>query len=258
MSAHLAKGFHTVTAYPVVRDAAAFIEFLKTVFGAEETFRAIGSAGGIHAEIRVAGSMLMLGGGGPDLNWSGDPSPMAFHISVPDIEAAYRRSLDAGATSLTEPQDQFWGERTANVRDPFGNFWYIGTRQGEKYYFEEFPKLQPYLHVVQAEPVIDFFKRTFDAEELGRYTSPEGRIEHTTLRIGDATIEMTEAQGPYQPMPSTFYVYVTDADAAYKRALESGATSISEPTDQPYGDRSGAVCDPFGNRWFLATTIQSE
>ena len=258
MSAHLAKGFHTATAYPVVSDAVAFIEFLKTVFDAKETFRAVGAAGGIHAEVRLAGSMLMLGGGGPDLHWSGDPSPMAFHVSVPDVDAVYRKALGAGANSLNEPKDQFWGERTANIKDPFGNFWYIGTRQGETYYFEGMPKLQPYLHPEKARPVVEFLTRAFGAEETGRVTLENGRIEHTTIRIGDATIEMTEAQGPFQPMPSTFYVYVQNADESFHRALEAGATSISEPADQPYGDRSGAVCDPFRNRWFLATTIQSE
>jgi uncharacterized glyoxalase superfamily protein PhnB len=183
---------------------------------------------------------------------------MAFHLSVPDTDAVYARALQTGAQSFTEPEDQFWAERTANLKDPFGNFWYVGTRKGDKFYFDGMPMLQPYLHPEKAEPVIDFLKRAFDAEELGRSTMPNGRIEHTTIRIGDATLEITEAQGPYQPMPSTFYVYVENTDDSYARAIDAGATSISAPKIQSPGDRSGAVCDPFGNRWFLATPLPKE
>jgi uncharacterized glyoxalase superfamily protein PhnB len=64
---------------------------------------------------------------------------------------------------------------------------------------------------------------------------------------------MGEAQGPYQPMPTMFYLYVPNCDELYRRALAAGATSISEPKDQPYGDRSGAVKDVFGNQWYIAT-----
>jgi PhnB protein len=253
MSAYIRPGFRTLTACPTVPDAPAFLEFLKTVFAAEETFQTVGGAGGIHGEVRIGDSTLMLGGGGPGLYWPGPANPMAFHISVPDCDAAYSRALKAGASSLTEPVDQSWGERNANVKDPFGNYWYIGTHKGESYSYPGMPELQPYLHPLKAEPVIDFIKQAFNAEELGRFTTPEGRMEHTTLRIGDATLEMTEATGPYQPMPSMFYLYVPDADASYNRALEAGATSISRPSDQPYGERSGGVTDPFGNRWYLAT-----
>jgi len=69
-------------------------------------------------------------------------------------------------------------------------------------------------------------------------------------------IEMGEAHGQWQPMPTAIYMFVPDADAVYRRALEAGAASLWEPTDQPYGDRSGAVTDPFGNTWYIATHIK--
>lgn len=69
-------------------------------------------------------------------------------------------------------------------------------------------------------------------------------------------IEMGKANGPYQPMPTAFYLYVEDADALYERALHAGATSLWPPTDQPYGDRNGGVQDPFGNQWFPSTRIK--
>jgi PhnB protein len=253
MGSFIPKGFRTLTGYPVVRDAAGLIEFLKETFGAGEAFRTIGGAGGIHCEMRFGDSMLMLGGGGEASTWAGEPRPMAFHLSVPDVDITYQRALAHGAVSLQEPDDQFWNERTANIRDPFGNHWYIGTHKGDTWYFEGLPVLQPYLHPVHAEPVIDFLTRAFGAQELGRHTSREGKILHSTLQIGDGSLEMSEADGPYQPMPGMFYLYVPDVDASYRLAVEAGGTAMSAPVDQSYGDRSARVDDPFGNQWYMAT-----
>jgi uncharacterized glyoxalase superfamily protein PhnB len=161
--------------------------------------------------------------------------------------------MERGSVSLQEPADQPWGERTANVKDPFGNHWYIATFKGENYFSEGAPTVQPYLHPVGAEAAIDFLKRAFGATEEGRSASPEGIILHTTLKIGDAALEMSEADGIYQPMPGMFYFYVPDVDSVYRRALEAGATSISEPADQFYGDRSAGVKDTIGNLWYFAT-----
>jgi uncharacterized glyoxalase superfamily protein PhnB len=111
------------------------------------------------------------------------------------------------------------------------------------------------LHPVESVPVIDFLKNAFDAEELGRAASPEGRVWHTTIKIGDATLEMSDAHERYQPMPTMFYLYVEDTDTLYMRALKAGGSSISEPTDQFYGDRVGAIKDPFGNQWYIATHL---
>jgi PhnB protein len=251
------KGYSTLTTYLVAQDADGLIDFMTKTFDAEEKFRSgPGSEGGLHAEVRVGDSMLMVGGGAAGMKWRGTPMPSAFHIYVPDCDATYARALEAGATSITKPADQEYGERTANVKDAAGNFWYIATYKGENYRWGGAPTLQPYLHPLRAEPVLKFVKRAFGAEELGRYTAPDGMIHHTTVKIGNAYMEMGEATGPYQPMPTMFYLYVEDCDALYKRALAAGATSISEPTDQPYGDRSGGVTDPFGNKWYIATHIK--
>src|SRR5439155_19649800 len=96
----------TVTPYPVAQNADALIELVKRACGAYGRFRAIGPAGGIHAEIRIGDSMLMMGGGGPGLSWRGESSPMAFHMYVPVCDATYIRALEAGGTSIAEPVDQ--------------------------------------------------------------------------------------------------------------------------------------------------------
>jgi len=252
------KGYRTVTPYPVSQDVPGLIEFVKRVFDAEETFRTIGSAGGIHAEVRIGDSMMMMGGGGPGLSWRGDSIPMAFHIYVPDCDATYERALEAGASTIAAPADQVYGERSASVKDPAGNHWYIATHKGANYKWEGAPTIQPYLHPLRAEPVISFLKRAFGAHDLGRHATPDGVIYHVTLTIGDSHLEMGEAQGPYQPMPGMFYLTVPDCDAVYRRALAAGATSIAEPADQPYGARSGGVKDAFGNQWYIATPIKGE
>jgi uncharacterized glyoxalase superfamily protein PhnB len=80
-------------------------------------------------------------------------------------------------------------------------------------------------------------------------------VTHAKIRLGDTILEMGEAHGEYEPMPTGLHFYVPDVDAVYARALEAGAASICHPTDQPYGERLGGVRDPAGNSWFLATPL---
>jgi PhnB protein len=83
---------------------------------------------------------------------------------------------------------------------------------------------------------------------------PDGRIGHAEVRIDDSVIMIgDDREETWKAMPSSIYLYVVDCDAVYKRALEAGATSLMEPKDQFYGDRSGGVKDPAGNHWFIAT-----
>jgi PhnB protein len=250
------KGFRTVTPYMSASDGAALLEFAKNVFGAEEMFRSIGSAGGIHGEVRLGDTMLMMGGGIPGKAWKATPNTAALHVYVKDCDATYQRALAAGATSIDEPADQSYGERSATVKDFAGNFWYIATYKGENYKWEGAPDVQPSLHPLRADAVINFLKRAFGAEEVGRHATPDGVIHHATVKVGTSLMELGDAHGPYQPMKSMFYMYVPDVDAVYRRALAAGATSIGEPTDQDYGDRNAGVRDPYGNDWYIATHIK--
>jgi PhnB protein len=250
------KGYRTVTPYLISQDGPALLEFTKQAFGAEETFRALGSAGGLHGEARIGDSMLMIGGGIPGREFRATPNTHALHLYVPDCDAVYDRALGAGATSVDEPRDQEYGERSGSVKDPAGNFWYIATHQGETYTPKGLNSVNVYMHLLRAEPVISFLKRAFGAREIGKYASPEGVIHHAEIRVGDSVVEMGEVHGKYPPMPTMFYLYVPDCDAVYGRALRAGATSIAEPLDHAYGDRSGAVKDAFGNQWHIATHIK--
>ena len=250
------EGYHTITPYLVVQDAPALIEFVKQTFAGEVKFQSIGSAGGIHAEVRVGDSMLMIGGGGPGLSWRGEALPTSLHVYVEDADVVYRRALQAGATSIEEPTDQPYGDRETGVKDGSGNLWWIATHREGGYIPQGLHSVTPFLHPLRAQPFISFLQRAFGAEEISRHASPDGTIQHAAVRIGDSALEMGEAHGPYQPMPTMFYLYVPDVDAWYRRAVEAGATSLHEPADQPYGDRSGGVRDAFGNQWYIATHIR--
>jgi PhnB protein len=251
------EGFRTVTPYVAVHDVPALIDFAVRTFGATEHGRTSGGGGGIHAEIEIGDSKLMIGGGSREQPWSGDPRTTAFHVYVPNVDEVFERALQAGATAIQEPTEMPYGERGCGVKDPAGNTWYVATAHGASYVPETLHSVTVYLHPRRAEPLIAFLKRAFDAEELGKYASPDGVIQHAAVRIGDSPIEMGEAQGPYQPMVTRFYLYLPNVDAAYQRAIDAGATSIMPPKDQPYGERVAGVKDAFGNEWFMARPVDA-
>jgi PhnB protein len=114
----------------------------------------------------------------------------------------------------------------------------------------------PYLIVQGADKLIDFMKAAFGALEIVRMLQPDGTIGHTEMRIGDSMIMLGEAREQWKAMPTTLYLYLEDVDAAYGRALAAGATSVHAPSDQFYGDRTGAVQDMCGNFWWVATRVE--
>jgi len=248
------EGHDAVTPYLTVQRAAELLDFVKQAFGATELFRGTGSAGGLHAEVRIGNSVVMIGGA------PGMPipeKPGILHLYVRDVDGAYHRALQAGATSTYEPTDRDYGDREAAIKDPFGNTWYLATSKATGHAPEGYRSVTPYFHPRGAAGMIDFVKQAFGAEEIARYSDDQGTVNHAALKIGDSLIEMGEAHGPYQPSPMAIYLYVPDVDASYRRALEAGATSISPPADQPYGDRNATVEDRFGHTWYIATHLRT-
>ena len=246
------EGFRTVTPYLTVADVHEEIEFVTRTFGATGTIYGLGSAGGFHSEYKIGDSMIMIGGGGKGSSWKGSPTPAALHLYVENVDAVYQRALEAGGVSLYAPMDQEYGDRDAAIRDAGGNEWYIGTHKGADYTPAGTTNLMPYLHPQGAPKMIEFLKQAFNAEEVAVHQSPDGIVRHATVKIGNSIVEMGEAHGQWQPMPMTFMLYVEDADAWYARAMKAaGIISISVPADQPYGDRVGAVKDPFGNTGYI-------
>jgi PhnB protein len=247
------EGYRTITPYLTVREAPQLLEFLSQAFGAQVLFQGTGSAGGMHAEVKIGDSKLMVGGGGA---YPGPWFPTSIHLKVDDVDTVYARALEAGAASIYAPADADYGERGAGIRDLSGNQWYLATPKGETHFLPEMGTVTPYLNPRGAGKLIDFLKQAFNAEEVARHEEPAGTVVHAKVRLGNSILEMGEAHGQYQPMPSMFYMYVNNVDAAYERAVKAGAKSLSAPADQPYGDRNGAVEDPFGNQWYLAARVK--
>lgn len=124
---HIPKGFHTITPYLLVDNATKMIEFLKTVFDAKVLV--LSPQGDIigHAALQIGDSMIELA----DACEEWGKTSAAIHIYLPDIDSSYQRALDAGAISLREPTDMFYGERGASVKDPFGIQWHMATQTEE-------------------------------------------------------------------------------------------------------------------------------
>lgn len=121
---------------------------------------------------------------------------------------------------------------------------------------EGYHSVTPYLTVSDASRLLEFLKQAFDARETERINMEDGHIAHAEVRIGDSVVMLAEACGPWKAMPAGLYLYVTDTDATYKRAIAAGATSLMEPADQFYGDRNAGVTDPVGNNWWIATRAE--
>ena len=119
---------------------------------------------------------------------------------------------------------------------------------------EGYHSVTPYLIVQGAAKTIDFARKAFGAEmAVEPMKRPDGKIMHAELKIGDSHVMVSDADERHPAMPSMLYLYVPDVDSAYRRAVSAGGTSLMEPMDQFYGDRSGGVKDPAGNQWFIGT-----
>jgi PhnB protein len=113
--------------------------------------------------------------------------------------------------------------------------------------------VSPYLTVHDARGLIDFLKRTFDAQEMMVMPGPGGAVMHAELRIGDSVVMIGGAAPGGATFAGQVHVYVADVDETYARALRAGATSTRPPTDMFYGDRISMVRDPHGNVWAIST-----
>ena len=129
---------------------------------------------------------------------------------------------------------------------------------------EGYHTLTPYLAVENADQAIDFYKHAFGAKELGRMDGPGGSIAHAELQIGDSRVMLSDPMPQATVRPpkdiggtsASIFMYVPDADAAFKQAVGAGAKVEMELADQFWGDRFGTVTDPYGHTWSIATHIE--
>jgi len=118
------EGYHTITPCVTVQGADKLIDFMKQVFAATEIERMTNPDGTIkHAEVRIGDSVMMMS----ESRGEWKTMPAALYLYVSDVDAVYRHALEAGATSLMEPTNTFYGNRESGVKDQFGNYWWIAT-----------------------------------------------------------------------------------------------------------------------------------
>lgn len=114
----------------------------------------------------------------------------------------------------------------------------------------------PYLIVRGASQLIEFMQQSFDAVEVSCQEAPGRGVMHSQITIDGASIEVSDASKDIEERKGTIHLYVQDVDSFYRRAIDHGAKSLYEPTDQVYGDREAGVEDPFGNYWFIARHLR--
>jgi PhnB protein len=123
---------------------------------------------------------------------------------------------------------------------------------------EGYGTMFPYIMVNDIDRFVGFLKAVFDAKELGRTVTPDGRIANCRLRIGTTSFMTSSGGEGFPAMPVMHYVYVEDMDATFAKALAHGAKKITDPADMPYEDRQGGVIDPCGNTWWISTRLVEE
>ena len=131
---YIPKDYNSVTPYLVVKDAAKAIDYYKKVFGATETVRMNGPDGKVgHAELKIGNSHIMLADENPSMGQghssaaSIGASPVSLYLYIPDVDRVVERAVSAGAKILKPVQDQFYGDRSGFIEDPFGHLWGIAT-----------------------------------------------------------------------------------------------------------------------------------
>ncbi len=128
------EGYHTLTPYLIIKGATQALEWYKKALGAEELFRMPAPDGQIgHAEMKIGDSIIMLADEYPDLGYKSPASfggtPVSFMVYVTDVDTQFKKALDAGGKVLKPLQDQFYGDRSGTLIDPFGHVWTIGTHK---------------------------------------------------------------------------------------------------------------------------------
>ncbi len=248
------EGFHTLTQYLAVNGAATLIDFFKEAFGAVEDFR-VPRPGGrsiMHAQLRIGDSILELA----DATEEFGARAVANILHVDGVDAVYQRALKAGATSLSAPHEQPYGDREAGVKDPSGNQWYLTAIRETGHRTEDTRAILPHLSLVHAAEFVEFTKRAFGAEEAFMHKTPDGKVVHARLRIGNSILAIGEASDERAAIPAALHMYVPNVDAVYAAAVREGVTVLRPLRDEPYGDRAASLQDAFGNLWFPSTHVK--
>lgn len=250
----------------IVEDVQSAIEFYTGLLGFEvQMHPAPGFASLEKDHLRLFLNQPGAGGAGQKLPDGRLPEPGGWNriqIQVDDLEALYE-TLRAKQAVLRSPIIEGKGGKQVVLEDPSGNPIELFEPKNRSvssadYKPEGYATVTPYLAIRQADELVGFLKKVFDAKEHRLMRGEDGSIMHGEIRIGDSLVMIGDVQDRYEPFPGMLKVYVPDVDETYKKALEKGATSVEEPADRDYGDRRAAFSDPSGNRWYIASKLETE
>ena len=121
---------------------------------------------------------------------------------------------------------------------------------------EGYTTVTPWIISPDTAAVIDYMTRAFDAVEIARVVGEDGSIGHAEVRIGDAIVMLFDSRPHWPATPAFLRLYVDDAEATHRKAVEAGGTSVTEVTHLAFGDKVGRVRDPFGNLWWIQTRVE--
>jgi PhnB protein len=133
-----------------------------------------------------------------------------------------------------------------------------------RYIPEGYHTATPYLICNGAAEAIEFYKKAFGAAEVMRMPTPNGKVAHAEIKIGDSHIMLADENpqiGAYAPKhfggsPVSILIYVEQVDTVFQRAVSAGAKAVEQPTDKFYGDRTSSLTDPFGHSWYVHTHVK--
>lgn len=255
------EGIPAVQPFLHLRDAHKMIPFVETVFLAEATGVAKSPEGAIlHATIQIGNATLEI----DEAHDEFQPMPCHLHVYAPDTDAAYARALQAGATSIEAPQDKPYGDRSAEVKDAWGNSWFIATSLTKGR-----PKLEPAIENRSVPPntvlphvfyrnvaeAIAWLTTTFGFSEHYHYGKP---ISGAQLYVGNAWIMLKQAKaGNASPAQlgygtQSLTVFISDVDAHFERARSAGAKILENPHEAVYGERQYGAEDLDGHHWLFS------
>jgi PhnB protein len=127
------EGYHSVTPYLIIKGAADAIEFYKRAFGATELFRMEREGKVGHAEIKIGDSPIMLSDEHPEMGYTSPTTlggtPVSIMIYVEDVDTIFKQAIAAGGEQQKAVQDQFYGDRSGSLKDPFGHVWHVATHK---------------------------------------------------------------------------------------------------------------------------------
>lgn len=121
---------------------------------------------------------------------------------------------------------------------------------------EGYRSITPFLLVKDANGCMKYMQDAFGAAVVAHHLHADGSLMHGVVQIGDSRIMLGEASEKYPAAAAMLYLYVEDTDATYKKAMDAGGTSLREPVDEFYGDRSAGVMDKWNNQWWIATHVE--